>query len=141
MVELGHQLHTIQHVGRSLHGPKPQLWADYTSRTWFERELDLLNTFGDVWSRTTSISYSEHTQDPGEMHLSGVVITDLTLGLRQIPTDFHAIVKADSTEYQTMSQSTATSTRAPALLDSRRSGTPPELRTTAVQTAGTPPLA
>ncbi|KAG1828843.1 CHAT domain-containing protein [Suillus variegatus] len=54
-------------------------------------------------------SNPEHTQDPGEMHLSGVqrvVITairatDLTLGLRRIPAGFHVVVKADSAEYQT----------------------------------------
>ncbi|KAG2156776.1 uncharacterized protein EDB93DRAFT_1101209 [Suillus bovinus] len=50
-------------------------------------------------------NHPDHTQDPAEMHLSGVqpiitVIraTDLTLGLRRIPAGFHAVIKADSIE-------------------------------------------
>ncbi|KAG2147833.1 CHAT domain-containing protein [Suillus bovinus] len=49
-----------------------------------------------------------HTQDPAEMHLSGVQpiitairATDLTLGLRWIPAGFHAVIKANGVEYQT----------------------------------------
>ncbi|KAG2130976.1 uncharacterized protein EDB93DRAFT_1255632 [Suillus bovinus] len=50
----------------------------------------------------------DHTQDLAEMHLSGVQpiitaihATDLTLGLQQIPTGFHTLIKADNVEYQT----------------------------------------
>ncbi|KAG1831276.1 CHAT domain-containing protein [Suillus variegatus] len=58
-------------------------------------------------------SYPEHTQDPGEIHLSEVqqiVITsihatDLTLGLRRIPAGFHVVVKTDGAEYQTSNKS------------------------------------
>ncbi|KAG1858280.1 hypothetical protein C8R48DRAFT_775229 [Suillus tomentosus] len=54
-------------------------------------------------------SNPEHTQDPGEMHLSGVqqvvitaiCATDLTLGLQWIPAGFHAVIKADGAEFQT----------------------------------------
>ncbi|KAG1772218.1 hypothetical protein EV702DRAFT_1281460 [Suillus placidus] len=54
-------------------------------------------------------SYPKHTRDLGEIHLSGVpqvVITairatDLTLGLRRIPTGFHVVVKADGAECPT----------------------------------------
>ncbi|KAG2137427.1 uncharacterized protein EDB93DRAFT_1322481, partial [Suillus bovinus] len=54
-------------------------------------------------------SHTEHTQDPGEVHLSGVqqvlittiCATDLTLGLRWIPAGFYAVVKVDGAEYQT----------------------------------------
>ncbi|KAG2147872.1 CHAT domain-containing protein [Suillus bovinus] len=50
----------------------------------------------------------DHTQDPAEMHPSGVQpiittirATDLTLGLRRIPAGFHVVIKADGVEYQT----------------------------------------
>ncbi|KAG2125645.1 CHAT domain-containing protein [Suillus bovinus] len=54
-------------------------------------------------------SHPGHTQDPGEVHLSGVqqvlittiCATDLTLGLRWIPAGFYAVVKVDGAEYQT----------------------------------------
>ncbi|KAG1747617.1 hypothetical protein EDB19DRAFT_277691 [Suillus lakei] len=54
-------------------------------------------------------NYPEHAQGPGETHLTGaqqVVITaihatDLTLGLRRIPSGFHVVVKADGAECQT----------------------------------------
>ncbi|KAG2151667.1 CHAT domain-containing protein [Suillus bovinus] len=59
------------------------------------------------------LSYSEHTKDPGEVHLSGVQqvvlttirATHLTLGLRRIPAGFHMVVKADGAEYQTSNKS------------------------------------
>ncbi|KAG2137132.1 uncharacterized protein EDB93DRAFT_768142 [Suillus bovinus] len=55
----------------------------------------------------------EHTQESGEIRLSGVqqVIitgiraTDLTLGLRRIPAGFHTVVKTDGAEYQTSNKS------------------------------------
>ncbi|KAG2153737.1 CHAT domain-containing protein [Suillus bovinus] len=54
-------------------------------------------------------SYLEHAQDPGETQpsraqqvvITTVRATDPTLGLRQIPTGTHAVVKADGVEYQT----------------------------------------
>ncbi|KAG2151641.1 CHAT domain-containing protein [Suillus bovinus] len=58
-------------------------------------------------------SHLEHTQDSGEIHISGVqqvVITsiratDLALGLRRISAGFHVVIKDDGAEYQTSNKS------------------------------------
>ncbi|KAG1717231.1 hypothetical protein EDB19DRAFT_2033090, partial [Suillus lakei] len=63
----------------------------------------------DVSKDNEEPSHPEHTQDPGQTHLTGVqqvVITaihatDLTLGLRRIPSGFHVVVKADGAGCQT----------------------------------------
>ncbi|KAG1724849.1 CHAT domain-containing protein [Suillus lakei] len=63
----------------------------------------------DVSKDNEEPDYPEHAQGPGETHLSGVqqvVITaihatDLTLGLRRIPSGFHVVVNADGAKCQT----------------------------------------
>ncbi|KAG1785012.1 glycoside hydrolase superfamily [Suillus plorans] len=72
------------------------------------------NTKSSECPRCEELSYAEHAQDPGEIHLSGVhqvVITairatDLTLGLRRIPAGFLVVVRADGAEYRTSNKST-----------------------------------
>ncbi|KAG1886812.1 CHAT domain-containing protein [Suillus fuscotomentosus] len=50
-------------------------------------------------------SHPEHTQDPGQIHFSGVQQVVISFPGDNIPAGFHAVVKADSAEYQTSNQS------------------------------------
>ncbi|KAG1721771.1 CHAT domain-containing protein [Suillus paluster] len=74
-----------------------------------------MSGFGpDPYNRCSSplreeLSHPEQPQDPGDTRLSGIQrviiiairVTDLTLGLRQIPAGFHVTVQADGAEWQT----------------------------------------